>query len=72
VLANLLAVCRFCHDVLQGWLPTVVQLAFKLLADPDTYDVQAVNQLRKRAEDSITHQEVKLWAEFIRAMRGDK
>lgn len=71
VLANLLAVCRFCHDMLQGWLPVVVQCAFKLLGDPEHYDLQEVNRLRNRAEDSITHGQVKLWSGMIQAMRGE-
>jgi len=41
--ANALLLCRDCHDA----LPSLVQqLAWKLLHDPDDFDLNAVNQIK--------------------------
>jgi hypothetical protein len=68
-LANLLALCRGCHDVLQG-TDAITQAAFKFLEDPETFDLVALNRLRQRAGEAITHQEVKQRVFLIQAIRG--
>lgn len=60
VRAALLHLCRECHDCME-WVPVVVQLAVKRIADPIGYDRRRVNKLRGRAENSITEDEVDRW-----------
>jgi hypothetical protein len=56
-----LLLCRQCHDEVGNYMlwPIVRQLAVKLVADPDYFDLEAVNLLRGRDRDAITLQEVK-------------
>lgn len=55
-----------CHsDVIDG-CPVVVQLAAKLIGDPEHYDRERVNQLRSRAKSAITSAEVEYFAAKLR------
>jgi len=46
-----------CHEEMSG-MPIAVQLALKKRADPEHYDREAVNRLRRRAPDAVTEAEV--------------
>jgi hypothetical protein len=56
-----LLLCRQCHDEVGNYMlwPIARQLAVKLVADPDYFDLEVVNRLRGRDKDAITMQEVK-------------
>ena len=62
---NYFATCRQCHEDVLSWLPEAVQLAFKLVNDPDNYNRVLVNRLRSRADNAISEGEVTLWKKFV-------
>jgi len=56
-----LSLCRFCHGKMDRWtIPQ--QLALKALRDPESYDREKVNELRGRALNAVTENEV--WREL--------
>ena len=58
-----LALCRKCHDEMGDYSvwPITRQLACKLLATPDSFDLRLVNELRGRDEQAIEMAEVVKW-----------
>ena len=56
-----LALCRECHDAMHDksiW-PVERQLALKLLADPNFFNLAEVNEIRKRR--SLTYEDIVVW-----------
>lgn len=69
--ANYIRLCGSpCHEIFDS-LPEAAQLGFKMLSDPDSLDVPLINRLRGRAPNAIDVVEVRLWARFIQAIRGE-
>jgi hypothetical protein len=64
-----MAVCPWCHDELQ-YLPLPAQLAHKLLNDPENYDRQRVNVIRRRQPDAIDASEVEIQLVRILTEKG--
>lgn len=52
-----LRTCRLCHKELQN-MPKALQLAYKLLSDPENYDRERVLELWRRADTAVTAAEV--------------
>jgi hypothetical protein len=53
-----LKVCGWCHENKFPTMTIARQLALKMLCDPENYDRQKVNLLRKRQPDAVTEREV--------------
>lgn len=63
----LIRTCQRCHQELLEGMGIVDQLAIKLLRDPEHYDRPKVNELRRRAPDAVTDEEVLKAAELLEA-----
>ncbi len=46
VRSNYLLVCRTCHDTIIPSMPLAKQLAYKLMTDPDHFDLEEVNEIK--------------------------
>jgi len=68
--AALFRACQPCHRQRLDSMSVVVQLAVKCLADPAGYDRVLVNQLRGRADDAISEEDVAVAADAIRALNA--
>lgn len=53
-----LKLCRLCHRDAVAAMPVARQLAYKMVHDPEHYNRLAVNNLRRRAPNAISEQEV--------------
>ena len=54
--ANYLDRCRQCHDQLhRDNMPLVVQLAHKLIEDPDNFDLDAINEISGQAPIAMSN-----------------
>lgn len=50
--------CRHHHDREFNGMPIATQLALKLLSDPENYDREAINRLRRRAPNAVSERDV--------------
>lgn len=66
--ATWLKVCRPCHDGDLEFLTIAQQLAYKLINDPANYDRLRVNELRRRAPNSVSERDVAV--EVARIFQG--
>lgn len=58
---NYFRACEFCNSGFLNWAPEALMLAYKRVYDPDNYDREFVNELRHRATDAISEEEVRCW-----------
>jgi 5-methylcytosine-specific restriction endonuclease McrA len=58
-----MALCRPCHEEMGDYSqwPITRQLACKLLATPEQFDLAMINELRGRSEQAIEWSEVTKW-----------
>lgn len=72
---NYLLVCTACHEGPFATMPHAQQLAYKLIADPEGFDLQAWLRLgdpELRAPNRVTMDEVNEWAARLSSSIGSR